>query len=98
MTNSSVPSSSVTETADTLTQTGSPASSHTSLSVAGTKDGKDVGLSKDVDSMSTEEEISSNIPVSATVVPPTSFAVLSPQAITYTPTAMSVAPPPPAPP
>ena len=59
LTNSSVPSSSVTETMDTPTQTGSPAPLHTSLSVASTRDGKDVGLSKEISA----EEISSNISV-----------------------------------
>jgi ubiquitin carboxyl-terminal hydrolase 10 len=68
LTNSSVPSSSVTETTDTPTQAGSPASSHTSLSVASTKDGKDVGLSKEVDVMSAEET-PSDIPVSAEKTP-----------------------------
>jgi ubiquitin carboxyl-terminal hydrolase 10 len=63
LTNSSVPSSSVTETTDTPTQAGSSASSHTPLSVASTKDGKDVRLSKEVESISAEET-SSNIPVS----------------------------------
>ena len=37
-------------------QTGFPASSHTSLSVASTRDGKDVGLSEEVDAVSLEEE------------------------------------------
>jgi len=64
LTNSTVPSSSVMEKTDTPTQTGSPASSHTSLSVASTKDGNDVGLNKEVDSMSAEET-PSNILVSA---------------------------------
>jgi hypothetical protein len=35
---------------------------HPSLSVASTKDGKDVGLSKEVDVISAEEETASNIP------------------------------------
>ena len=58
--NSSVPSSSVTETTDTPTQTGSFASSPTSLSVASTKDGKHLGSSKEVDFMLAEEETPSN--------------------------------------
>ena len=65
LTNSGVLSSSVTETTDTPTQMGSPVSSHTtSLSVASTKDAKDMRSSKEVDVMSAEE-ISSNIPLSA---------------------------------
>jgi ubiquitin carboxyl-terminal hydrolase 10 len=108
LTNSSVPSSSVTETTDTPTQAGSPASSHTSLSVASTKDGKDVGSSKEVDVMSAEEETSSNIPASAekTIVVPTTSTAPTPSTpdvpplqVAPPPTATSAAPPlPPAPP
>ena len=92
---------SVTKTMGTPIQTGS-ASLHTSLSVAGTKDGKDVGLSKEANSMSTEET-TSNIPVSAetTVVPtastastPSTPAVPPPQATLPTSTTTPVVPPP----
>ena len=91
----------VTKTTGTPTQTGSPASLHTSLSVAGTKDGKDVGLSKEANSMSTGET-ASNISVSAatTVVPTISTAstptpaVRPSQATLPTATTMPIVPPP----
>ena len=62
------PSSSVMETTDIPMQTGFPASSHTSLSVASTRDGKDVGLSEEVDAVS-PEEVPPTIPVSAEKTP-----------------------------
>ena len=85
-TNSSVPSSSVTETTDTPTQNGSPASSHTSLSVASTKDGKDFASSKEVESL--EEDVQPSIPVSAektAVVPVTTSAAPTPSSSTASP-------------
>ena len=92
---------SVTKTTGTPTQTGSPASLHTSLSVADTKDGKDVGLSKEANSMSTGET-ASNIPVSvATTVVPTISTALTPtpavrpsQATLPTSTTTPIVPPP----
>jgi hypothetical protein len=101
--------SSIPLSPDTPTQAGSPPSLHTSLSVASTKDGKDVGLSKEVDSMSAEEEAASDIPVSAqkaVAVPTTTTSITStpsipavpPPQATPPPTATPLAAPPPAPP
>lgn len=89
---------------DTATQTGSPASSHTLLLVASTKDGKDVRLNKEVDVISLEE-ISPNIPASveqtlviSTTSTPSAPGVPPPQAAPPTCTATSITLQPSAPP
>ena len=68
--NSSVLSLSVMETMDMLMQTGFPVSLHILLLVASTKDGKAVGLNKEVDAMSlSPEEETPDISVSTEKIP-----------------------------